>query len=73
MQEHGKTGNQWAGAMAELLCEMNRVRGESMEQGCPVLPQEMITKYEENYFSQLKKVQEGNKTTADVLLHHDRS
>ena len=58
-----ETGSTWSDKMISLLCEMNRKRKELTEQGETSFPTEMITEYEEKYFSLLKKGREENKTT----------
>jgi len=57
--------------MTALLSEMNRVRGKLKEEGFLALPAEMVTEYEEKYFSLLKKGQEENKTTAHKYAKKD--
>ena len=66
-----ETGNQWSDEMIRLLCEMNRKRKEFMGQGIFMLPAEMITEYEQNYFSLLKRGQAENKNTAHKYAKQD--
>ena len=66
-----ETGNQWSDEMIRLLCEMNRKRKEFMEQGLSMLPAEMITEYEQKYFSLLKRGQAENKITAHKYAKQD--
>lgn len=68
-----ETENQWSGRMITLLCEMNRKRKEFMEDGRTVLPAEMITEYEEKYFSLLKKGREENKKTIHKYAKQDET
>lgn len=66
-----ETGNQWSEEMIRLLCEMNRKRKELIEQGNSMLSVEMITEYEQNYFSLLKRGQEENKKTLHKYAKRD--
>lgn len=66
-----ETGNSWSGDMIALLSEMNRKRKDSIGQGACALPDDMITEYEEKYFSLLKRGKEENKTTAHKYAKQD--
>lgn len=59
-----ESGNAWSDKMITLLCEMNRIRKDCMEQGASVLPAEIVREYEEKYFTLLKEGREENKTTS---------
>ena len=66
-----ETGNTWSAEMISLLCEMNRKRKEMIGQGNDSFPADIITEYEEKYFSLLKKGQTENKTTKHKYAKQD--
>lgn len=66
-----ETGNAWSKELTALLCEMNRLRKAFIERGAPALPDEIITEYEENYFSLLRKGKEENRKTAHRYAKQD--
>lgn len=66
-----ETGNTWSAEMISLLCEMNRKRKEMIGQGNDSFTADIITEYEEKYFSLLKKGQTENKTTKHKYAKQD--
>lgn len=65
------TGNGWSGEMIKLLGEMNRTRKEYTAQGFSAFPEEMLSDYEERYFSLLQKGHTENKTTFHKYAKQD--
>lgn len=49
------SGNGWSGEMISLLCEMNRVRKQSISKGEKAFPEGLIKEYEERYCGLIAK------------------
>ena len=61
-----ETRNAWSDEMITLLCEMNRMLKEFIEQGILSFLDEMISPYEEGYFSLLQKWRAINKSNTHM-------
>lgn len=57
------SGNEWSGEMISLLCEMNRVRKQSISGGMSAFPEEVVLEYEEKYRELIARGRDENKKT----------